>query len=67
MLSATIQMGLLPLLAENFHRVSIYGPASNVPAVLLTGLIVPLGFLTLATASFGERRRTCLRNCWAGW
>ena len=49
-LSATIQLGLLPLLAGNFHRVSIYGPASNVPAVLLTGLIVPLGFLTLATS-----------------
>jgi competence protein ComEC len=49
-LSATIQLGLLPLLAEYFHRVSIYGPASNVPAVLLTGLIVPLGFLTLTTS-----------------
>ncbi len=49
-LSATIQLGLLPLLAENFHRVSIFGPASNVPAVLLTSLIVPLGFLTLTTS-----------------
>ncbi len=49
--STAIQLGVLPLLAEYFHRVSVYGPASNVPAVLLTGLIVPLGFITLM-ASF---------------
>lgn len=42
---------MLPLLALYFHRVSLVGPASNVPAVLLTGLIVPLGFLTVG-ASF---------------
>jgi competence protein ComEC len=46
-LSATIQLCMLPLLALYFHRVSLTGPASNIPAVLLTGLIVPLGFLTL--------------------
>jgi competence protein ComEC len=51
LLSATIQLGMLPLLALYFHRVSLGGPASNVPAVLLTGLIVPLGFLTVG-ASF---------------
>jgi competence protein ComEC len=51
LLSATIQLGMLPLLALYFHRVSLVGPASNVPAVILTGLIVPLGFLTVA-ASF---------------
>jgi competence protein ComEC len=50
-LSVVIQLGLLPLLAFYFHRVSLSGPVANVPAVLLTGLIVPLGFLTLA-ASF---------------
>ena len=48
LLSATIQLGVLPLLALYFHRVSLTGPASNIPAVLLTGLIVPLGFITLA-------------------
>lgn len=26
---------------------SVAGPVSNIPAVILTGLIVPLGFLTL--------------------
>ncbi len=47
LLSAVIQWGMLPLLAEDFHRVSLAGPMSNIPAVLLTGIIVPLGFVTL--------------------
>jgi competence protein ComEC len=47
LLSAVIQWGMLPLLAQDFHRVSLAGPISNIPAVLLTGIIVPLGFLTL--------------------
>jgi competence protein ComEC len=38
---------MLPMLARYFHRVSLSGPASNIPAVLLTALIVPLGFLAL--------------------
>jgi competence protein ComEC len=48
LLSTVIQWGMLPLLAQDFHRVSLAGPLSNVPAVLMTGIIVPLGFLTLA-------------------
>jgi competence protein ComEC len=48
LLSTVIQWGMLPMLALDFHRVSLAGPVSNIPAVLLTGLIVPLGFLTLA-------------------
>ena len=51
LLSVVIQWGMLPLLARDFHRVSVAGPLSNIPAVLLTGIIVPLGFLTLL-ASF---------------
>src|SRR5207253_9825865 len=47
LLSATIQLGMLPLLAYYFHRVSLTGPLANIPAVALTGLIVPLGFVTL--------------------
>jgi competence protein ComEC len=46
-LSLVIQLGLLPLLALYFHRVSLSGPMANVPAVALLGLIVPLGFLAL--------------------
>jgi competence protein ComEC len=47
LLSAVIQWGMMPMLAGDFHRVSLAGPLSNIPAVLLTGLIVPLGFLAL--------------------
>jgi hypothetical protein len=50
LLSAVIQWGMLPLLAEDFHRVSLAGPMSNIPEVLLTGIIVPLGFVTLGIA-----------------
>ncbi|MDR3721796.1 MAG: ComEC/Rec2 family competence protein [Candidatus Acidoferrales bacterium] len=47
LLSAVIQWGMMPLLARDFHRVSLAGPLSNIPAVILTGLIVPFGFLAL--------------------
>jgi competence protein ComEC len=47
LLSAVIQWGMMPLLARDFHRVSLLGPVSNIPAVMLTGIIVPLGFLAL--------------------
>jgi competence protein ComEC len=47
LLSAVIQWGMMPLLAQDFHRVSLAGPLSNIPAVILTGFIVPLGFLAL--------------------
>jgi competence protein ComEC len=47
LLSTVIQCGMLPLLARDFHRVSLAGPLSNIPAVILTGFIVPLGFLAL--------------------
>ena len=50
-LSMAIQLGMLPLLAQDFHRISVSGPISNIPAVLLTGIIVPFGFVCLA-ASF---------------
>jgi competence protein ComEC len=48
LLSVVIQWGMSPLLAQDFHRFSLTGPISNIAAVLLTGLIVPLGFLALA-------------------
>ncbi|HWF38695.1 MAG TPA: ComEC/Rec2 family competence protein [Candidatus Acidoferrales bacterium] len=48
LLSTVIQWGMLPLLATDFHRISLQGPISNIPAVILTGLIVPAGFLALA-------------------
>jgi len=42
-ISAVIQLGLTPLLVEDFHRVAIVGLFANIPAVLLTGIIVPFG------------------------
>jgi competence protein ComEC len=47
LLSIVIQLGMLPLMTMDFHRISVFGPVSNVPAVLLTAVIVPLGFLML--------------------
>jgi len=54
-LSFALQCGMLALLAFDFHRVSLAGPLSNVPAVFLTGLIVPLGFLTLGATFLWSR------------
>ncbi|MGA8224086.1 MAG: DNA internalization-related competence protein ComEC/Rec2 [Candidatus Acidiferrales bacterium] len=55
LLSAVIQWGMMPLMAQDFHRVSLAGPLSNIPAVILTGLIVPLGFLALAATFLWAR------------
>ncbi len=49
-LSLALQFGMLPLMARDFHRVPLLGPLANVMAVPLTGLIVPLGFITLVSA-----------------
>ncbi|HEX3372368.1 MAG TPA: DNA internalization-related competence protein ComEC/Rec2 [Candidatus Acidoferrales bacterium] len=49
-LSAILQLGMIPPLAYYFHRVTLAGPFANVPALLLTGFVVPLGFLMLATS-----------------
>jgi competence protein ComEC len=49
-ISAILQLGMLPPLAYYFHRVTLAGPFANIPAVLLTGLAVPIGFFTLAVS-----------------
>jgi competence protein ComEC len=46
---------MTPLLALDFHRVSFAGPVANIPAVILTGLSVPLGFLTLCATLLWAR------------
>jgi competence protein ComEC len=51
LLSTFLQLGMLPPMAYYFHRVTLIGPLMNVPALLLTGLIVPLGFLMLAAST----------------
>jgi len=47
-LTIALQAGMLPLMARDFHRIPLSAPIVNLAAVPLTGVIVPLGFLTLA-------------------
>jgi competence protein ComEC len=49
-LSAILQLGMLPSMTYYFHRVTLVGPFANVSAVVLTGLAVPIGFFTLAAS-----------------
>jgi competence protein ComEC len=51
-ISLAIQIGMLPLMAQYFHRISLAGLAANIPAVLLTAIIVPFGFLALGVGMF---------------
>ncbi|HKW57763.1 MAG TPA: DNA internalization-related competence protein ComEC/Rec2 [Candidatus Acidoferrum sp.] len=43
----TLQIGMLPLMTRDFHRVTLSAPVVNLVAVPLTGVIVPLGFFAL--------------------
>jgi competence protein ComEC len=54
-LSFALQAGMLAMLALEFHRVTLAGPLSNVPAVFLTGLIVPVGYLMLGASFLWKR------------
>jgi competence protein ComEC len=54
-ISLVLQLGMLAPLAYYFHRVTLAGPIANIPAVLLTGLIVPIGFFTLTTSLLWHR------------
>ena len=47
-LTMALQLGMLPLMARDFHRITLSAPLANLAAVPMTGAIVPLGFLTLA-------------------
>jgi competence protein ComEC len=47
--SVVLQIGMLPMMAKDFHRVTLQGPVVNLLAVPLTGVIVPLGFLTVGS------------------
>src|SRR5258708_36200133 len=46
-LTVALQTGMLPLMARDFHRIPLSAPIVNLAAVPLTGVVVPLGFLTL--------------------
>lgn len=47
LISLSVQLCMAPLMAHFFHRVSLSGPLANMPAAVLSGLIVPFGFITL--------------------
>ncbi len=48
-LTLVLQIGMLPLMARDFHRITLVAPLANLVAVPLTSLVVPLGFLTLGS------------------
>jgi competence protein ComEC len=48
-LTLALQIGMLPLMARDFHRITLAAPIVNLAAVPLTGIVVPLGFLTLGS------------------
>ncbi len=50
-ISTVIQIGMLPVLAHYFHRISLAGPIANVPAALLSAALIPLGLAALVAGS----------------
>ena len=46
-LTLVLQIGMLPVMAAEFHRITFAGPVVNFAAVPLTAVIVPAGFLVL--------------------
>jgi competence protein ComEC len=49
-LTVALQIGMLPLMARDFHRITLSAPFVNLAVVPLTGIVVPLGFLTVGTS-----------------
>lgn len=49
-ITAAIQIGMLPLMALYFNRVIVAGPLVNIAAATLASLIVPLGLLAAGAA-----------------
>ncbi len=47
-ITLALQTGMLPMMARDFHRITLSAPIVNLAAVPLTRIVVPLGFLTLA-------------------
>jgi competence protein ComEC len=48
-LTLVLQIGMLPLMARDFHRITLSAPLVNLMVVPLTSVVVPLGFVTLGT------------------
>jgi hypothetical protein len=49
-LTLALQIGMLPLMARDFHRITLAAPFANLAAVPLTGVVAPRGFMTLGSA-----------------
>lgn len=49
LLTLVLQFGMSPLMALDFHRVTLLGALANLLAVPLTGILVPAGFMLLLT------------------
>ncbi|HYL86492.1 MAG TPA: DNA internalization-related competence protein ComEC/Rec2 [Candidatus Angelobacter sp.] len=45
--TVVLQIGMLPLMARDFHRVALAAPIVNLAAVPMIGILVPFGFVTL--------------------
>lgn len=54
LISLGVQLGMLPVMAHYFHRVSLSGLLANLPAGLLSALMVTLGFLTFLADGLSE-------------
>ena len=54
-LTLALQIGMLPLMAREFHRITLAAPFANLAAVPLTGIVVPMGFVTLGSAMLSPR------------
>jgi competence protein ComEC len=59
-LTLVLQTGMLPLLAREFHRVTLSGPLANLIAIPITGILVPLGFAVLVTGLFSMQAAAIL-------
>lgn len=59
-LTLALQIGMLPLMARDFHRITLAAPLVNLAAVPLTGIVVPLGFLTLGSAVLAPKLATVI-------
>jgi competence protein ComEC len=47
LITVVLQIGMLPMMTRDFHRVTLSGPFANLATVPLLGVMVPLGLLAL--------------------
>jgi competence protein ComEC len=59
-LTIVLQIGMLPAMAADFHRITLAASAANVLAVPLLGVVVPAGFLTLLCGAVFPALGKCL-------